>query len=171
MHPLTTSPRSVRGAIDHFETELQRSPPLAGRLAYARAWYAYRDAQDRWHFGPSKFVGYEDLTAQRYIELSRNGLDGRRTESQLRKWFTLVDPSNALHEQLSSQLSAMLAQHGKAPSRKMRISIPHEDYDELIGDGPAGSSPPVIDLIVTVAKSLSHAELKLLRERLIAIGS
>ncbi len=171
MRPLTTSPRAVRVAIDRFETELQRSPLLAGRLAYARAWYAYRDSQDRWHFGPSKFVGYEDLTAQRYIALSRNGLDGRRTESQLRKWFTLVDPSTALHEQLSSQLSAMLAQHGKAPSRKMRISIPHEDYDELLRDGPTGLSPPIIDLIVAVAKSLSHAELTLLQERLMAVGS
>ena len=171
MYPLVTSLRAVRDAIDRFEAELQHSPPLAGRLAYARAWYACRDDNGRWHFGPSKFVGYEDLTAQRYIDLSRNGLDGRRTESQLRKWFTLIDPSTALQEQLSSQLSVMLAQHGKAPSRKMRISIPHEDHDELLGDGPAGSGPPVIELMVAVAKSLSHSELMLLRKRLMAIGT
>ncbi len=171
MHPLVTSLRAVRDAIECFEAELQRSPPLAGRLAYARAWYACRDAQGRWHFGPSKFVGYENLTAQRYVTLSRNGLDGRRTESQLRKWFTLIDPSTELYEQLSSQLSAMLATHGKAPSRKMRISIPREDYDELHGEGPASTSPPVIDLMVAVAKSLPNSELMLLRKRLMAIGT
>ena len=65
----------------------------------------------------------------------------------------------------------MLAQHGKAPSRNMRISISHDEYDELLGDGPIGSSPPVIDLMVAVAKSLPHAERKLLRHRLMAIDS
>ena len=171
MQPLITSPRAVRDAIERFETELQRSPPLAARLAYARAWYACRDARGRWRFGPSKFVGHENLTAEGYIERSRNGLDGRRTESQLRQWFTRVDPSTALYEQLSTQLSAMLAAYGKAPSRKMRISIAHEDHDELLGDGPAGSAPPLIELMIAVAKSLSHADLKLLRKRLAAIGS
>ncbi len=171
MHSLVTSLRAVRGSIDRFEAELQRSPPLRGRLAYARSWYAYRDAQGRWRFGPSKFVGYEGLTAERYIELSGNGLDGRRTESQLRKWFTPIDPSTPLHEELSSQLSAMLARYRKAPSRKMGISIPHEDHDELLGEGPAGSGPPMVELMVAVARSLPNSELKLLRKRLMGIGS
>ena len=64
----------------------------------------------------------------------------------------------------------MLAQYGKAPSSKMRISIPHEDYDELLGDAPANSGLPVIDLIVAVAKSLSRSELKQLKKRLMTIG-
>lgn len=171
MYPLVTSLRAVRESIDRFETELQRSPPLTGRLAYARSWYAYRDEQVRWLFGPSKFVGYAGLTAERYIELSRNGLDGRRTESQLRKWFTPIDPSTPIHDDLSSVLSAMLARYGKAPSRKMRISIPHEDHDELLGEGLAGSGPPMVELMVAVARSLPHPELKLLRKRLMGIGS
>ena len=63
MPSLATSPRRVRQAIKRFENEVRGSSGLAGRLSYARAWYACRDAKGRWQFGPSKFVGYERLTA------------------------------------------------------------------------------------------------------------
>ena len=170
MPVLATSPRMVCNAIDRFEKEVHRSPRLAGRLAYARAWYASRDTKGRWRFGPSKFVGYERLSAREYIKLSRKGLDGRRTEGQLRQWFRELDPSTDLHETLASQLSAFLAEHGKTPSSKMRISILEQDYDELVGEDEGNSSPPVVDLIVAVAQSLPRPELKLLRKRLKAIG-
>ena len=170
MPALATSPRMVCNAIDRFEKEVHRSPRLAGRLAYARAWYASRDSKGRWRFGPSKFVGYEQLSARQYIELSRNGLDGRRTEAQLRQWFRELDPSTDLHETLASLLSAFLAEHDKTPSSKMRISVLEKDYDELVGDDKGNSSPPVLDLIVAVAQSLPRVELKLLRMRLKAIG-
>jgi len=170
MPALTTSPRMVCDAIDRFETEVDRSPRLAGRLAYARAWYACRDSKGRWRFGPSKFVGYERLSARQYIELSRKGLDGRRTEAQLRQWFRELDPSTDLYETLASLLSAFLAKHDKTPSSKMRISVLEKDYDELVGRDEGDSSLPVLDLIVAVAQSLPRAELKLLRKRLKAIG-
>ena len=170
MPALATSPHMVRQAIKRFEKEVCGSPSLAGRLAYARGWYACRDAEDRWRFGPSKFVGYERLTARQYIELSRKGLDGRRTEAQLRQWFRELDPSSELHERLASLLSAFLAEHDKAPSSKMRISVFEEDYDELVEDNRSTSSPPILDLIVAVAESLPRAELDLLRRRMTAIG-
>ena len=170
MPALATSPRMVRNAISRFGKQVRRSPQLAGRLAYARAWYACRDAKDRWRFGPSKFVGYERLSAQEYIELSRKGLDGRRTEAQLRQWFRELDPSSDLHEQLSSLLSTFLAEHDKTPSCKMRISVLEDDYDELVGDDRDDTNPPVLGLIVAVAESLPRAELDLLRKRLKAIG-
>ena len=171
MPALATSPRIVRQAIKRFEKIVRRSPRLAGRLAYARAWYACRDAKGRWRFGPSKFVGYERLTAREYIELSRKGLDGRRTEAQLRQWFRELDPSTDLHERLSSLLSAFLAEHGKAPSCKMRVSILKEDYEELVEDDRSPLTTPMLDLIVAVAESLPRAELDLLRMRLTAIGT
>ena len=167
---LATSPRMVCDAIDCFGQEVRRSPRLAGRLAYARAWYASRDTKGRWRFGPSKFVGYERLSAQQYIKLSRKGLDGRRTEAQLRQWFRELDPSTDLHETLASLLSAFLAEYDKTPSSKMRISILEQDYDELVGDDKGNSSTPMLDLIVAVAQLLPRAELKLLRKRLKAIG-
>ena len=170
MPALTTSPRMVLQAIKRFEKEVRRSPDLAGRLGYARAWYACRDAKGRWRFGPSKFVGYEYLTASEYIRLSRKGLDGRRTEAQLRRWFRELDPSSELHEQLASLLSAFLAQHDKTPSSKMRINILDEDFHELVEDDRGASGPPILDLIVAVAESLPRSELDQLRSRLTAIA-
>ena len=170
MPSLATSPRRVCQAIKSFENEVRSSPGLAGRLSYARAWYACRDAKGRWRFGPSKFVGYERLNAPEYIELSRKGLDGRRTEAQLRQWFRELDPSSELHERLASLLSAFLAHYDKAPSSKMRINVLDEDYHELVEDDRGASDPPILDLIVAVAESLPRRELKQLRSRLKAIA-
>ena len=171
MPSLATSPRRVHQAIKIFEKEVRGSPSLAGRLSYARAWYACRDTKGRWQFGPSKFVGYERLTAPKYIELSGKGrLDGRRTEAQLRQWFRELDPSSELHERLASLLSAFLGQYNKAPSSKMRINILDEDYHELVEDDRGASDPPILDLIVAVAESLPRRELKQLRSRLKAIA-
>ena len=170
MPALATAPEIVRDGINRFEDEVRRSPSLASRLAYARAWYAYPDDEGRWRFGPSKFVGYEGLTAEQYVELSGKGLDGRRTEAQLRQWHMEVDPSSELHKELSAQLSAFLAEHGKAPSRKMRISIPKEFRGEGPGDGRDGERVLMLDLIVAFAESLRPSELETLRKRLMAIG-
>lgn len=171
MPALATSPRIVRDGINRFQDEVRRSPRLANRLPYARAWYVCRDDEGRWRFGPSKFVGYEGLTAEQYVELSRKGLDGRRTEAQLRQWYVELDPSSELHEELSAQLSAFLAEHGKAPSRKMRISIPKELRDEGPGYGGDGERALMLDLIVAFAESLRPSELEALRERLRVIGA
>ena len=163
MPALATSPDIVRDGIDRFQNEVQGSESLANRLPYARAWYAYLDDDGRWRFGPSKFVGYEGLTAEQYVELSRNGsLDGRRTEAQLQQWYDVVDPSSKLHKELSAQLSAFLAKYRKAPSRKMRINIPKERRDN-------DERALMIDLIVAVAKVLQPSELETLRKRLMAI--
>ncbi len=170
MSSLATSPRMVRNAIIGFEKEVRGSPRLVGRLSYARAWYACRDVKGRWRFGPSKFVGYERLTAPEYIELSRRSLDGRRTEAQLRQWFRELDPLSELHERLAALLSAFLAQHDKVPSSKMRINVFDEDYRELVEDHRDASGSPILDLIVAVAESLPRRELNQLRSRLTAIS-
>lgn len=139
---------------------------------FARAWYAYRDEEGRWKFGPSKFIGYEGLTAEQYLKLSRtiNGLDGRKTEAQLQQWHTELDPSSDLYRGLSAQLSDFLAGYGKAPSRKMRISIPKDARDERPADSGDRERALMLDLIVAFAKSLQPSEREALRKRLIAIG-
>ena len=170
MPTLATSPGTVREAINRFQVEVRRSPLLASRLAYARAWYACRDDEGRWQFGPSKFVGYEGLTARQYVKLSRKGLDGRRTEAQLQQWHEELDPSSELYQDLSAQLSALLAEYGKAPSRKMRISVPKEPRDERPTDSRDRERALMLDLIVAFAESLPRSELRALRKRLMAIG-
>ena len=167
MPALATSPKSVRDAINRFGDEVRRNPQLRSRLAYARAWYAYQAKDGQWLFGPSKFVGYEGLTAEQYVEQSERGLlDGRRTEAQLKQWFEPLDPATERHEQLSLALSVFLAEHNKAPSQKMRINVPKEDHT----DSQSGASAPLLDLIVAVAESLQPSELDALRRRLTAIS-
>jgi len=115
LHPL---PTRYDADIHKFDVELSRSPDLQARLAYARAWYAHQDESGRWCFGPSKFVGYEGISAKAYLQTAEES-DGRRTEAQLQMWFGAVDPASALYQELSTALFALLAKYGKAPSTKM----------------------------------------------------
>ena len=167
MAALATSLKSVRGAIHRFQAEVRRNPQLRARLAYARGWYACQGEDGQWLFGPSKFVGYEGLTSETYIEQATSRLlDGRRTEAQLRQWFKPLDPSTEHHEQLSVALSAFLAEHNKAPSLKMRINVPKEGRT----GNQSGRSGALLDLIATIAESLQPSDLDALRKRLAAIG-
>src|ERR1700693_1402487 len=100
---VTSDLPGVLSNIARFREEVERSRALQKRLAYARSWYAYQDQEGQWRFGPSKFVGYDRMTAEGYIETAED-LDGRRTEAQLQQWFTAVDPESELGTQLSSAL-------------------------------------------------------------------
>lgn len=165
MVPLATSITAVREAINRFPEEVRQSQPLRSRLPYARAWYAFPDENGRWLYGPSKFIGYEGLTGDQYVELSEE-LDGRKTEAQLKKWFKQVDPSTDRYEQLISGLSAFLAEHGKTPCQTIRINIPRT----VDNDSHDGASAALVDLIVAVAASLQPSELETLRRRLEVVG-
>ena len=118
-----STPGVVRDAIHRFAEEIRRSPELARRLSHARSWYADQDKDGRWRFGPSKFVGYEGLDAETYLDLSNRGLDGRKTEPRLQRWFTELDSSTDLYACLIPQLSAFLTVHGKVPNMGMRINV------------------------------------------------
>ena len=168
--PLASTPGMVTDAIFRFSDEVGRSPALASRLAYARAWYAAKSADGNWRLGPSKFCGYEGLDADSYVDLSRENLDGRVCELQLQRWFHEVDPGSELYGVLSSELSAFLARYGKAPSRKMRINVRNEVYDDRVPLGTDGDNTALTDLIVAVAKLLSSSELDALRNRLKALS-
>jgi hypothetical protein len=166
MSTLVTSPQRVRTNIDRFYREVEQSPALQGRLAYARAWYAYRHDDGQWRFGPSKFVGYEGMNANTYME-HEDGRDGRRTEAQLQQWFTVVDPASELHEELSAALFTLVARYGKVPSTKMRINILKTEYEQLFGGvDQADPNDTIVDLMVAVGKSLPPFHLERLRARL-----
>src|SRR5215813_3193941 len=91
MLKLVVTPRQAIDNIERFEGEVGRSSALRDRLAYARAWYAHRKANGGWSFGPSKFIAYEGLDAETYLQAAEES-DGRRTEAQLQPWFKRVDP-------------------------------------------------------------------------------
>ncbi len=159
--------QSVVLNVARFGGELQKSTALQKRLAYARCWYACQDNEGNWQFGPSKFVGYDGMTADGYIDTAEDR-DGRRTEAQLQQWFTAVDPKSELGKQLSSALYGFLAAYGKTPSTKMRINVPTEVFATLFG--PVVKDDPhdvLVETIVAAAKTLPPSHFEKLRSKLL----
>src|SRR5688572_1612009 len=105
MSKISSTEQQVRRNIRRFRAELDSSTELQARLAYARAWYADCDDDDEWHFGPSKFVGYQGMTAKEYVDDGPR--DGRRTERKLATWFVQLPESDPLYEELSDLLVAL----------------------------------------------------------------
>ena len=169
--------------IDVFEAEAERDPRLQERAAYFRAWYAVRREDGTWSFGPSKFVGYREHSAERYLgEAGHEGSrDGRQTERVLGQWFTEVDPSSALGQELARGLAAFLGKWGRVPNARARISIPeHEEIprspqrrseaellsrivsDEgIVGGRPRirGTRMRVVDIVEMMAEGATRAEI------------
>lgn len=121
---LAPTPATVSEAIRRFAHEVRRNPTLANRLSQFRAWYADQDHDGRWHFGPSKFVGYEGLNGDTYLYLSMRGLHGSKTERHLQQWFRALEQSSEGAACLRPQLVAFLKGYGKAPHHRMRINVP-----------------------------------------------
>ncbi|MBU8546433.1 MULTISPECIES: hypothetical protein [Roseomonadaceae] len=163
MAKLISSPATAIENIRRFEAEVCSSPAVQGRLAYARAWYAYKDELGTTHFGPSKFVGYQGLTAADYIGAGEDDRDGRRTEAQLRQWFAVIDPTSQLHDELNASLVEFLARFGKAPSTKMRINVLREVLETREQPDQLAA---IVDLMVAVARLLPPSQLDILRKRL-----
>lgn len=49
-------------------------------------------------FAPSKYIGYKEMSAQKYNNKDGTGADGRKTEVVLRKWFIKKDKPELLDE-------------------------------------------------------------------------
>lgn len=150
---IASSAQMVLTNVLRFGREVDRSTDLQERLAYARAWYAHKDADGTWRFGPSKFIGYDGLNAERYIATAKDH-DGRRSEAQLHQWFAVVEPSAPLYAELSAALIAFLAKYGKTPSTIMRLNVLKEVLHEHASLVPADPDDAIVELMVAVAKSL-----------------
>ena len=147
--------------IFKFEAELESSLDLQGRLAYARSWYAVKFDDGKWRFGPSKFVGYQDMNAKTYLEAADNDeSDGRRTEAQLQTYF--VDWGTS--DELNAALVSFLARFGKKPSTKARISILREG--RLLRKHPAPDDEVVMAMAVIARAKLSREQISALVDQL-----
>src|SRR5260221_5629946 len=104
-------------SIDQMTANIQRYneglATVAERMPYARAWYALRTGKG-WLFGPSKFIGYQDLSTKTYIERDKEKmpLDGRVTESILQRWADLVENGDPRHNELHTALNELCARFG-----------------------------------------------------------
>jgi uncharacterized protein (DUF433 family) len=105
---------------------------LAGRIKQHPAWYAIRDGDGNWLFGPSKFIGYPKANPQSYLSsYSRN--DGKETEPALAQWFEQVDLQTALGRELRSAFTRFAEKFGKAPNSRWRVSVPIAMLDDIRG--------------------------------------
>jgi hypothetical protein len=145
----------------HCQVSRAKSADLQGRVAYARAWYAHKNAKGKWCFGPSKFIGYKGLTGDQYVENTYKN-DGRRTEAQLQQWFEIVDDDDPLFNELSGELFSLLSKYGKTPSTRMRINI-IKNYQTASTDSEHAK---LLDLLIAVADTLPPLYRKKLREHL-----
>lgn len=164
MLKIITTPAQALANIATFESEVAKSAPLQDRLPYARAWYAEKGSDGQWHFGPSKFIGHQDIDAAAYLEEAEQA-DGRRTEAQLRSYFKVAGPEHPQHDELHAALVGFLAKYGKTPSTLARISIQRERR-RLFSEEDRAGDEDLVRLLVAVSRKLPEAQLRDLREQL-----
>lgn len=126
MLPVNSLDQAIEN-ISRYQTEIQESPALAGRMKSVRAWYAIRSDDGTWLFAPSKFIGYTKNNADAYLLKAGSEMDGRDTEPVLQEWFAPADRTAELDEALQKFLES----HGhSAPNTKARICVLKESAKE-----------------------------------------
>ncbi len=147
--------KDVKDNISNFQTEI--TDEMKERLSYARAWYAIREEDGKWKFGPSKFIGYRNMTASKYLKKrTSNWLDGRKTESKLSDWFMPISENDELlWVTLHDELAKFLHKYGKSPSAKMRINVDRMLYQQNFAGRKEQLDDLDADLIIAFVKRLS----------------
>lgn len=118
--PLVTSLSEARDATLAFGRELRRSPALASRMAYCRAWTAIK-AEGDWHYAPARWAGHRGLDANAYLAAS-DSMDGRKSDAALSAWFALVgDPRR--HDKHMRRLRELFLRSGQGqpPNARTRF--------------------------------------------------
>ena len=136
---LVTDLGEVIENIKRYQDDLAANSGLVARMSRHPAWYAVRGKQNQWLYGPSKFVGYAEITAKEYLR-SYHRKHGRETERVLADWFEAVDSDSVLGRQLDSQLRQFFARYGKVPNKLRRISVVRSELGGEIGDRKRNSS-------------------------------
>ena len=113
--------------IKKYSSEFITSAELRSRAGYVRSWYAMREEGGRWRFAPSKFVGYRNNSARKYLEQGeKTGIDGRDTERVLERWFRPVDSASRMGQELGAALVEFLSQYSQ-PNVRARINVSHDE--------------------------------------------
>jgi len=144
---IVNNPETSLKNITIFHETVEGNPnhPIIDKLPRFRAWYATKDSNKRWIFGPSKFIGHMGMTVDEYAASKGYGMNGRQTETALRKWFQEVTDSN-LKDELEDALHDFLAKFDKRPNNGHRISILKEGVN--FGDIEAAQA------LITLLRSL-----------------
>lgn len=138
---------------------------LVKLLSHVQAWYAV-EKDGSFAFGPSKFIGYKDMTADLYADEtgSTGRLDGRVTEKKLSAWSTPITRDDPRHEQTHRALSKFCSKYGAFPNARARISlfeVPSTDgVDEM----------EKVRALCVLIKDLSDEARQELRKRMSVLG-
>lgn len=155
MFKLVTTLDAALAGITRLNDSLDKHPELADRLGQAHAYYVLEGSDEEPLFGFSKFVGYEQMTAEMYLR-DYKILDGRNTEHALSKWFEEVRPGSPAYKELFAQLSDWLAQYGKRPrggkSQQVRLMVVRPEFRGR--SETAKEDRRLLDLLIAVADSL-----------------
>ena len=142
--------QQVAENIRRYQDDLAANADLVARMSRHPAWYALRRNNGRWLFGPSKFIGYAGITAQRYLGPYERS-EGRETERVLNEWFRPVDPDSVLGRELDTQFREFFSRYGKIPHKLRRISVAkHEFGAEMGGHAKSALSATIITGRVSV---------------------
>jgi predicted HNH restriction endonuclease len=103
---LVESLEEVKKNIIQFNHEIEENEEMRKRfLSHYKQWYYIKELD---MFAPSKFIGYKDMNADKYINKDGTGADGRKTELALRNWFVKKDVPKLLDE-----LQERMSSYGK----------------------------------------------------------
>lgn len=151
-YQIITNAEEALANIDRYDDAIKNGLEVGELASYVRAWYAKKDEYGNWIFGPSKFIGYSNLSASEYRSTAGN-LDGRITEKQLQNWFSEVDCNNSKYNELTNALKLTLAKLGKTPSKIHRINIFNE-HNANSKTTMENSNDDLIKLLIKVIKRL-----------------
>lgn len=107
--------------VGEFNKSLDEGKDLQGSLSFFRAWY-YIPELDA--VGPSKFIGYKDMTAGEYVGRYKQDLDGRETESVLKQWFEVLEGDSPKDKYVAAKVEQLLQRYDKRPSKAFRCGAP-----------------------------------------------
>lgn len=131
MRKLVSSQRHVALNIQNFAAEISKNPEMQSRLGLVHDWYALPLAGGGWAFGPSKFVGYQNNTIEKYLETYRTDANGGETERALDDLSTTVDKGSRLANELMRALEEFLERWGRKPRRGSQIRVVNEEVSGI----------------------------------------
>lgn len=98
-------------------------PELVKIIPYVQSWYVVDEFEDcEFQFGPSKFIGYANMTAKTYATEYRR-LDGRITEKKLDDWAQMAISGHSQPLALHTALNDFAAKFNVYPNKRARISL------------------------------------------------
>lgn len=159
--PLVASLAEARESVLAFGREVRRSPELAGRMGYSRAWVAIK-AEGEWHYALTRWAGFRGFDATAYLAASER-LDARQADAALAAWFApVVDPKR--HEKHLRRLREMFLRAGAGAAPNARVRFLEVAVAE---PGERGAEErALVDLLEAVFRGLSVPAQAAFRKRI-----